>query len=146
MTYKLTIETDSLEEIFNAVSNLRDKATATIASEEKPKKKTKDKIAEEIKAVVLVKNEEVAKETSKVADLAVNREPPEGAKTTDVPYEEVAKVTLELVKIKGKKAALGILANYKSKKDNTTPAQGAPELKPEDFADYVSKVTAAMGE
>jgi uncharacterized ferritin-like protein (DUF455 family) len=130
--YKLTIETESLDELYATVSRLQGKATVSITGcDEEPKKirKAKDKMANEIKEVVAEKNEEVD-------PLFEKRELPSGKSLLG--YEDIKKATLELVSKQGKPAALHVL--------NKFGAQNAQQLKPEDFGKYVSEVNAVLAE
>lgn len=143
MTYKFTLETDSLEEMFIAVSKLRDKTVPSALNAEpepslpepmvkKGRKPGVKPIVEEAKQPIvaeLVKDEApVVKPQVKTAENV----PTEKSKETS--YGDVSKATLELIKAKGKPAAIEVLEQFK--------VRTALELKPEQYAEYVGAVNA----
>lgn len=118
MAYKLTIEMDSLEALYETVSNLRGKATVTMQSE-----------APEAEPVKKTRKPRTAAGAS-VADE------PAGSDTAEpeVTYDEVKKVTLNLIAKKGKPETLALLDQF--------GAASAVELKPGQYAEFVATANA----
>ena len=130
--YKLTIETESLDELYATISQLKGAATVSISGEEnvkpvKEKKKAKEKMADEIKSFVKESGDPESEHEGKADEPA--------AKSL-LGYEDIKKATLELVSSQGKPAALEVLGKF--------GAKNAQELKPEDFGKYVKEVNAKL--
>ena len=130
-SYKVTIETESLDELYNLISNLKGKAEVTLANEaEQPKKKKEKKPVAE----VVEDKEELPVVSNAVANIPLTGDEERG----ELSYEDVRTTTMALVKLKGKPAVVEILGQFKA-----TSAQG---LKPEQWADYVALVKLHLEE
>lgn len=134
--YKLTIETESLDELYATISNLAGKATVTLDAGEQPVKKSKKKEASPLDEVV---NFAAAQQTEATKELLARKLPPvknsedsEIDMSAIISYEKVKKATLELVKEKGKPVVLEILTKF--------GAKSATDLKVEQFAEYLKEV------
>ncbi len=139
MKYKLTIESDSLEEIFASVSNLNKPSLVTmqggtsLSEETELKKERKARGPNKLKSEVVVPiTEQVVLADPTPAAVAVAL-----SEATTTPYEVVKKATLDLIKAKGKQTVLDILAKFDIK--------AATELKPSDYDAYLTQVTIAQG-
>ncbi len=138
MLYKFTYETESLEEFKDMVSridaakttspvsacnladmNLKDSEQTTLAFTEVKAKNTRK-----------AKSVEVAVESASVEAEA------QGVVTVELTYEDIRKLTLDLIKAKGKQSALDVLEQMKV----TT----APDLKQEQYAEYAELVGVAL--
>jgi hypothetical protein len=122
MMYKLVFETTDikqLQDIASFIEELQAEAQLPLPTASVKEKKNR------------VKNvEEPTKELIEKFTPTSNVEP-----TKEVTYEDVRKATLDLIKAKGKQAALDVLNDMK--------VASAPELKPEQYAEYLKLATTA---
>lgn len=125
MSYTLTITTDSLDELYNAVSNLRGKAECVIEGQNNSEPAKEKKIR-------------AKKDTTPT--LIVGTQIPEDSSVNDasaaIGYEQVSKVTLELKHAKGKPAAIALLDSF--------GVETAAKLPVEKFAEYVAAAKTAI--
>ena len=122
MKYKLTIETDNLDEVFLTVSTLRGKANVlmeTIDGAEPAKEKKTRKVKDTAETTLVKDSEPVEKTTEANA------------------YDAVKTATLALIKAKGKPVALDLLAEFEVK--------AATELKESDYDAYVNRANILLG-
>lgn len=140
--FSLTITTESIEELYNAVSRLSGKATAIISKieeseEKKPRKNAKATKADE---ALVDPDSSLDKKLEELATAAKTTKPA-AISIADGPidYDEVRDVTLSLARNKdkgGKTKLMEILGGFNAK--------SALELKKDDYAEYVGKVKAAL--
>lgn len=123
--YKLVVETESLDELYNVVSGLKAKLTVVMSevTAEPVKKERKKKL--DIGDTLTEAEKESFKKTEKT---------PDAVEESELSYADVSKATMALVKApgKGKPVALNILKEF--------GAANATELKQENWAKYIERV------
>ncbi len=135
MKYRLTLETDSIEEIFLTVSTLR--APSTVVLENNGEEPVKEKKTRKAKVETSSGAVEATIEDNKVTSITVTAPVKNNVSAETNAYDAVKKATLDLIKAKGKPAALELLAEFEVK--------AATELKESDYDAYVNRANILLG-
>lgn len=152
MAYKITIEGESVWEIYNELAKFCRLDTTPVATpteqfHEIVKKSKKGKSAPvEVPAIIALEKEEVSEGDSVqpqgdsgVVLTPVKSPSPDSQVESPTPaldYDAVKRVTLALIKAKGKEKALDVLGEFGCK--------AATELKPEKYAEFIASAQAAI--